>query len=236
MFRVFIVAVEGEFKDEEVLEEVPAGNDFREVKAFEELDGGVLESDTWSKDLEEVATCDSAPSSQMSEDFCAVYGAREVDAGIGGREIEDLNSRKHYDVDYTETLSSRTGGCGEDNWDIISNAEEMPSKMMSLECQWKSDLGFNTVSESSWEFCGSQKVDSETIDGVEVLGSQFSDAESLESMLQDLDPYWEHDGVDLFDGCSSLNTGAVSAPDTAILVTFPFPNSFSAVLARHQTF
>ena len=192
------------------------------MKPSEELDAGVLESDNWSKHLEEVATCDSGPSSQILEDFCVVYGAREVDTGIGGREIEDLNSRKQYGVDYTETSSSSIGGCGEDNWDIVSDAEEKPAMIMSLGCQWKSDLGDNTGSESSWEFCGSQVVDSEGMDGVEVLGSQFSDAESLESMLQDLDPFGEHDGVDLFDGCFSLNT--------AILVSVLCPNFlYSAV-------
>ncbi|KAG0576827.1 hypothetical protein KC19_5G110800 [Ceratodon purpureus] len=86
----------------------------------------------------------------------------------------------------------------------------------SFGSSWQSDVGNDTSSESSWEVVRSQRNESTLEDETDILGAEFSDAESLDVMLRDLDPFGKRDCSPLINDFFSLkmNSATCSGDDS----------------------
>ena len=90
------------------------------------------------------------------------------------------------------------GNVGESN-----NPARKLFRTTSFGSSWESDVGNDTSSESSsWV----EVVDNEA----DVLGAEFSDAESLDNMLKDLDPFGKRECSPLIDEFLSLNMNSAT--------------------------
>ena len=108
-----------------------------------------------------------------------------------GRKEEQLI---HPQPDITDIATPDTlqGELDDDYWNIVNQAMIVLPGSRSLGSHWEVDMGGKTGSESSWEDVTSQNLEMNGGDGDDVLGSQFSEAESLDIMLKDLDPFANH--------------------------------------------
>lgn len=104
---------------------------------------------------------------------------------------EEQSSHPQPDITDIAAPNTLQGELDDDCWNIVNQAMiGLPGSRL-LGSHWEVDMGGRTGSESSWEDVTSQNLVNDG-DGDDVLGSQISDAESLDIMLKDLDPFANH--------------------------------------------
>lgn len=105
---------------------------------------------------------------------------------------EEQSSHPQPDITDIAAPNTLQGELDDDCWNIVNQAMiGLPGSRL-LGSHWEVDMGGRTGSESSWEDVTSQNLEMNGGDGDDVLGSQFSEAESLDIMLKDLDPFANH--------------------------------------------
>lgn len=108
----------------------------------------------------------------------------------GRKEEQSIHPQSDItDIAAPDTLQGELDG---DYWNIVNRAMSVLPGSRLLGSRWEVEMGGRTGSESSWEDVTSQNLEMNGGDGDDVLGSQFSEAESLDIMLKDLDPFANH--------------------------------------------
>lgn len=126
----------------------------------------------------------------------------------------------HHQPDITDIAAPDTleGESDDDYWNIVNQAKSVLPGSRLLGSQREVDMGGRTSSESSWENVTSQNLEMNGGDGDDVLGSQFSEAESLDIMLKDLDPFANHQLVTEFLNLQMSSEALLCSRESASLV------------------
>lgn len=153
-----------------------------------EFDDLLMEDNRVSEILTRQLSLGSELSSEDLTPGCSDHGRKEEQSIHPQPDITDIAD--------ADTLQ---GELDDDYWNIVNRAKVVLTGSGSLGSHWEVDMGGKTGSESSWEDVTSKNIEMTGEDGDDVLGSQFSEAESLEMMLKDLDPFANHECTQLLN-------------------------------------